>query len=416
MLSSRIRPVRHRAAPPPSAHHAAQDAAADAQAGEGAEGEADAESLLSAFLPHLFPDDTPVCLGDPGQALEYASPRWGPLRIWVPDYGVAGAGAGAAQEERAEASRDGDGSACDGAVEASRKLFAHYLWGGALVIADEIERRSSVKHGVLSAAEGALGNLREETLWDVEGQDVLELGAGAALPSLIALRAGARSVTITDHPSAKGIYGPIQQSLAALVSPPTGPPALHSLQQKVTIQPYTWGACPSESESESESESAPTCSSASSPPTTAELAFATAGKARYSRVICADCLWMPEQHDNLARSIAWFLAPPPPVARRGFTKTRVAQSYEGDERDSSTGGAALVVAGFHTGRDVVASFFEEAVPRAGLLVERIYERDLHARAEDAPQGRVVREWRPARPGESDRSRWCVVALVRRVLE
>lgn len=98
------------------------------------------------------------------------------MKIWVPDYG-----------SDSHSSDSGNGDAKDhggreGEVEAGRKLFAHYLWGGALVIADEIERRYRVKKGVSSLEENACGNEREERLWDVEGQEVLELGAGMSNP------------------------------------------------------------------------------------------------------------------------------------------------------------------------------------------------------------------------------------------
>ncbi|KAI5303714.1 hypothetical protein KEM56_007259 [Ascosphaera pollenicola] len=388
MLSSRIRPLNNPNRPTAASKHnpftsSSQDQNPDADPDADADTDADAESLLSSFLPHLFPDDTPVCLGDPGQALAYSSPQWGDMEIWVPDYGSSSS---SSNDDGAKDTSDGKG---DGDVEANRKLFAHYLWGGALVIADEIERRYRVKNGADSVEESALGNVREEELWDVEGKNVLELGAGAALPSLIALRSGARSVTITDHPSAKGIYGPIQQSLAASV------PA--SLHQNVSINPYTWGVFPDTAGTGAKKDGSHK-----------EIEFAAAGKSLYARIIVADCLWMPEQHDNLAKSIAWYLAPP----AMPLSKARAAEKNE-EETEAATDGAAYVVAGYHTGRDVVASFFENAVPNAGLLIERIYERDLNAREEDGRAGRVTREWTAQRPDECDRSRWCVVAFLRR---
>lgn len=72
---------------------------------------------------------------------------------------------------------------------------------------------------------------------------------------------------------------------------------------------------------------------------------------------------------------------------------------------------AWVVAGFHTGREIVASFFETAV-RVGLVVEEIYERDVNATGD---MGEVRRNWMPVREGEDagNRARWCVVAFLRR---
>ncbi|KAI5305409.1 hypothetical protein KEM55_009006 [Ascosphaera atra] len=251
----------------------------------------------------------------------------------------------------------------------------------------ERELRGRRDDGVASSSLG-LENVREKELWNVEGESVLELGAGAALPSMIALLAGAKNVTITDHPSAKGIYGSIPQTLSASV-----PTTLHN---RITIHPHTWGVLPGAEQGNTTVDAA----------TKRELEFAESGRSTFSRIICADCLWMPEQHDNLARSIAWFLAPP----AMPMSKARAAEAREGNE---GSGGAAYVVAGFHTGREVVASFFENAVPGAGLKIERIYERDLNARPEDGRDGMVTRGWEPRRPGETDRSRWCVVAFLRR---
>lgn len=97
------------------------------------------------------------------------------------------------------------------------------------------------------------------------------------------------------------------------------------------------------------------------------------------------------------RSLLWFLAP-------------WSVPHEQDTRDDNKGGGVVwVAAGFHTGRDVVASFFETAV-RMGLVVERIWERDVNATNEE---GEVTREWMPYREGEADRARWCVVAVLRK---
>ena len=76
------------------------------------------------------------------------------------------------------------------------------------------------------------------------------------------------------------------------------------------------------------------------------------------------------------------------------------------------GGKVWVVAGFHTGRAIVAGFFETAVNN-GLEIERIYERDLNAGGQDGKE--VRRDWVSEREGEGpeNRRRWCVVALLKR---
>lgn len=95
---------------------------------------------------------------------------------------------------------------------------------------------------------------------------------------------------------------------------------------------------------------------------------------------------MAGQHENLVRTMQWFL-------------------------DESPSSRVWVVAGFHTGRAIVAGFFETAV-RLGFEIERIFERDLNASAEG---GQVRREWRSVREGEGpeNRRRWCVVAVLKR---
>lgn len=174
---------------------------------------------------------------------------------------------------------------------------------------------------------------------------------GAALPSIITALAQAAKVTITDHPSSPALGGAIHHNIA------------HNVPNRgaVDAHPHEWGAL--------------------------DTPFAQTHRNAYTRIIAADCFWMASQHENLVRTMRWFLDEADPNAR------------------------VWVVAGFHTGRAIVAGFFETAV-RLGMAVERIYERDLNAEAEDG--GEVRREWKPARVGEGpeNRRRWCVVAVLR----
>ena len=106
--------------------------------------------------------------------------------------------------------------------------------------------------------------------------------------------------------------------------------------------------------------------------------FVHANAGRFTRIIIADCLWMPEQHRNLARSITHFLA-----------RRRDAHAY--------------VVAGFHSGRDLMAPFFDVAVAE-GLQVEQLYEEDVD---------RERRPWQRDRGHENvfERKRWLAVAVL-----
>lgn len=55
-------------------------------------------------------------------------------------------------------------------VVAERRLFAHFLWSAAMVVAEGVER-SVVSADMHADADGA-------NIWDVRGESVLELGAG----------------------------------------------------------------------------------------------------------------------------------------------------------------------------------------------------------------------------------------------
>ncbi|KAG0048970.1 hypothetical protein BGZ83_006155 [Gryganskiella cystojenkinii] len=59
------------------------------------------------------------------------------------------------------------------------KLMSHFVWNAALVMAEYIESRDVI---------------------DVRGKRVIEFGAGAALPGLVAVKTGAAFVTLTDYP------------------------------------------------------------------------------------------------------------------------------------------------------------------------------------------------------------------------
>jgi hypothetical protein len=148
--------------------------------------------------------------------------------------------------------------------------------------------------------------------------------------------------------------------------------------------------------------------------------FAQDNRGKFSRIIAADCLWMQEQHENLVNTILWFLTPP---RRRGTTNglpPEVEDRYQEREpkptEEEEDGGRVWIVAGFHTGRAIVASFFETA-HRMGLQIEDIYERDLNAsEAEEiAGNGEVRRDWVPVREGEGpeNRKRWSVIAVLKR---
>ncbi|RAL00650.1 putative nicotinamide N-methyltransferase [Aspergillus ibericus CBS 121593] len=333
MLHARLRPLPRRHPFPLSSSPSAPrpdfvDPEGDADPDE------DSEDLFAAFLPHLFPDDAPSFHGDPGQHLLYSSPRYGDLEIMVPSY-----------PDQSERRSDNPVNQ----VEEGRKLFAHFLWSAGMVVAEGVEKADMLE------SSGQLSGTDDVAMWRVKGENVLELGAGAGLPSVICALAQASTVTITDHPSSPALSGAIGFNMthnlrASKIPSPTN----------VAIQPHEWGILETDP-------------------------WAVQHKGSFTRIVAADCYWMRSQHENLARTMRWFLAPE---------------------------GRVWVVASFHTGRAIVAGFFETAL-QMGLAIERIYERDLSSAREDGSE--VRREWMPEREGEGpeNRKRWCVVALLKR---
>ncbi len=262
--------------------------------------------------------------------------------------------------------------------------------------------------------------------------------AGTALPSLISALSGAKSVTITDHPSSPALtMGAIEQNVRdnlrrpkaeattaeqnvgdnadvnkSRPGPPPGP-VFHEqdtdaepngvegsglksnadspfkINADISVYSYTWGT-----------------STFYLPSSYGKLA--PSQPEAFDRIIIADCLWMPSQHVNLCKTILRYLDPLDP--------------------DS----CALVVAAFHTGRSIVRNFFEVATGE--YKVENLEGRDEDEDEDVDEEIRAVkgklraaeifeidtnavrRPWEPVRPKEDKHmaKRWCVCAvLVRR---
>ncbi|KAJ5564095.1 hypothetical protein N7513_000337 [Penicillium frequentans] len=301
------------------------------------------EDILESFLAHLCPDDATAWHGDPGQHLLYSSPHYGDLEIAVPSY---------PEQSNKPSETNGQEKENDANdVDDSRKLFAHFVWNSGLVVAEGVENADILQTEDTAVTETQLESIN---IWNVKGESVLELGAGAALPSLICALANASKVTATDHPSSPALTGTIAFNMEHNLSKRTPRPST-----EVSIYPHEWGVLTD--------------------------TFAEQNKGGYSRIIAADCFWMASQHENLTRTMQWFLAP---------------------------GGKVWIVAGFHTGRPIVAGFFEKALNN-GFEIETIFERDQVERDENGEE--IRREWLPVRDDESieRRRRWCVVAVLKR---
>ena len=153
---------------------------------------------------------------------------------------------------------------------------------------------------------------------------------------------GAAETTISDYPSQK-ILATLKANVERNVPKET--------QGKVKVQGHEWGVLTDE--------------------------FSKTHANHFTRVLCADCLWADGEHYGLAQSIHHFL------------------STAEDAR-------AWVIAGFHTGRPKLVTFFDIAV-QAGLEIEKMWERDADGNERDWDRDRE----------DTERNRWMVVAILKR---
>ncbi|KAF9741894.1 hypothetical protein PMIN06_007993 [Paraphaeosphaeria minitans] len=242
--------------------------------------------------------------------------------------------------------------------EEQRRKFAHYLWNAGIMMAELVGGRPAghKKHHV-DELWGEQSQWRdgewwtgeeEEAKWRVKGETVLELGAGVGLGGIMSAVTGAAEVAITDYP-APTILETLRKNAETNIP----------VEQRAntTVHGHQWNVLDDD--------------------------FSTSHAHHYTRILAADCLWMPHEHENLANSMLHFLSDSP------------------DAR-------VYVIAGFHTGRAKVAPFFEETVPAVGLEIEEMYEMDAEGKR---------RAWAAERDGGredvSERKKWCVLARLRR---
>ncbi|KAK1833367.1 hypothetical protein QBC39DRAFT_346648 [Podospora conica] len=304
-------------------------------------GETDPEDLFSGALGVIFPDDVTNQHGSADQGLVYTSPHLPkPLHI----------------------------SLADPTGDEDRRLFSHFLWNSSLLLAELVEAGtlglSATGEFTSSSAAAAQENsvdVAPSSDFDIAGLSTIELGAGTALPSIMAVLLGARHVVVTDYPS-DVIMDTLRQNVVVNTQPSFAPAgrivAVEEGGAGVVVEGHGWGEL--------------------------DTPLAVEYKGRFDRVFVADCLWMPWQHGNLRRSISWFMK-------------------EGAEA------RAWVVGGFHTGRANMRGFFDAAeLAREGLEIERLWERDCDG---------IDRAWTTDRGIEdpTERKRWLAVAVLKRVV-
>ncbi|KAF2817613.1 uncharacterized protein BDZ99DRAFT_374934 [Mytilinidion resinicola] len=294
------------------------------------------EDYLFSALGTLFPDDCQNMHGvGPDTVILYKNRRFGELELTV----------------------------ADPSGEEERRKFAHYLWNAGVLMGELVGGRKGdndgdgTDSGVEEVNEDDIAGWgterwwaseEEEKLWRVKGETVLELGAGVGLAGIISALAGAEEIVISDYPAPE-LLANITKNVESNVP--------SDLRSRLSIKGHEWGDL--------------------------ESPFSKENAGRFTRVLAADCLWMPREHHSLARSMLHFLSPSP------------------DAR-------VFVIAGFHTGRAKLAPFFEEVVGEEGLEIEEIYEMDANG---------VRREWRAERDGGlenmGERKKWLAVARLRR---
>ncbi|KAH8595925.1 hypothetical protein B0O99DRAFT_145546 [Bisporella sp. PMI_857] len=313
------------------------------------------EDYLSSALGVIFPDDITNQHGDASTSVIYQSAVLGDIYLALAD----------------PAARN-------------TSLFSHFVWNAAVLLAVFIEEgaitcppfalQAITDNGATSnptqasvnadaeynghdekselgsgSTQGSPGGITVD--FSVQNLSVLELGAGTGLAGIVATLRGASRVLITDYPAPE-ILANIKVNVGRnITSREPSPPAFAS------VEGHEWGVLTDP--------------------------FSVTHKEMFDRIIVADCLWMPHQHENLLRSIRWFL---------------------------KEDGKAWVVAGFHTGREKMSGFFKrEQLQGLGLEIELIWEREA---------GGKEREWTEDRGVEdiTERKRWLVVAVLRRLTE
>ncbi|KAF9190215.1 nicotinamide n-methyltransferase [Haplosporangium sp. Z 767] len=153
----------------------------------------------------------------------------------------------------------------------SHPLWGHHLWNAAKVFANWMDSRP------------------EHSL----GKNVLELGAGAALPSFVAAVNGASKVVITDYPD-NDLISNIQYNAVHVVPKQTQ-------DGKVIVQGYLWGS----NTRPLLTHLNPTMSS----PSASEATTGSGPKELYDTIILSDLLFNHSQHRSMLKTCKETLKP-----------------------------------------------------------------------------------------------------------
>ncbi|KAF3353788.1 hypothetical protein VdG1_07971 [Verticillium dahliae VDG1] len=168
------------------------------------------EDFLSSALATLDPDDQPHIHGDSDHGLLYTSPHL-PKPFTL--------------------------SLADPATEQDRRLFSHYLWNSSLLLAELIEA-GSLPSPLPHPTSGPSPLGPPSSAFNVKGLATLELGAGTALPSLLAALLSARRVVVTDYPAAS-VLEALRANVTLGAVPAASPTSI--VAPEVTVEGHAWG-------------------------------------------------------------------------------------------------------------------------------------------------------------------------------
>lgn len=190
--------------------------------------------------------------------------------------------------------------------------------------------------------------------------------------------AGAGEVVISDYPS-PGILSTLETNCAKNIPSSLSSEESSASSNSVRVVGHEWGIIDDE--------------------------FSKANARRFTRILAADCLWMVGEHQNLVTSMLHFLS----GDDDGSNDDHDHEKKNEKKKKKKQAAQVWIVAGFHTGRATLASFFKVAHD-AGLEVKRIWERDVQGNERE-----WVKEPDQSRPKEDIASlkKWLVVAILGR---
>ncbi|KAJ1304094.1 hypothetical protein OPQ81_008498 [Rhizoctonia solani] len=234
-------------------------------------------------------------------------------------------------------------------------LWAQHLWNAAIVLADFLDANSSQL---------------------CQGKTVLELGAGGALPSLVAALCGAHQVVITDYPDT-----PLLDNITRNVD--------HNIpltiRSNVKTRGYVWGTNPEKLLQCIDRTSLAGESSEDSPPTE---------EGAFDVIILSDLIFNHSQHSALLDTCEAALRPArrPGNVAQAEMKLADPKKLSHDHRSSSTTTPCVLVFFSHHRPQYVTrdlEFFARAKDR-GWICEQVVETKMKAMFPDDPGDEEVR--------------------------